>query len=215
MGKNEILREAILGLLTSVGAIIVDDHIVYTSGKHGSAYINKDAIYPHTSEISRLCRMIAIEFIDDKIEVVAAPVIGGVILSQWTAYHLSRITGREVLSVYAEKTKDDGFVIKRGYDKIISGKKVLVVEDILNTGGSAKKVVDKVRILGGEVVGVGAICNRGGVTASDISNPPKLTSLIDIKLDSWDEQNCPLCAKDMPINTQIGKGMEYLTRKKI
>ena len=98
MNQQEVLR-----ILRKVGAVIVDSHIVYTSGLHGTAYVNKDAVYPHTKEISDLCRAIAGQFVDDGVEVVIAPAVGGVILSQWTAHHLSELTGREVLGIYAER----------------------------------------------------------------------------------------------------------------
>lgn len=208
-------NKKVLSILTKAGAIIKDGHIVYTSGKHGSAYVNKDALYPHTKDTSKLCREIAKQFADDNVEVVVAPAIGGVILSQWVAYHLSQMTGREILGVYAEKTDSgDEFVIKRGYDKLIKGKNVLVVEDILTTGGSVKKVIEVVRSLGGKVIGLGAICNRGKVTPQDVADPGKMFALVNIELDMWDEADCPLCARGYPINTDVGKGREYLTKNK-
>ncbi|MFH1067408.1 MAG: phosphoribosyltransferase family protein [bacterium] len=210
MNEQEILK-----LLSSVGGVITDSHIVYTSGKHGSAYVNKDAIYPHTKETSELCRAIAEEFAQAQVDVVIAPAIGGVILSQWVAHHLSQICKREVLGVYAEKDeKGEGFVIKRGYDKLISGKKVLVVEDVLTTGGSAKKVIEAARAIGGQIVALAVLCNRGGITPEELGGVPKLFSLVNVKLDAWDEKDCPLCAKGAPINTNVGKGREYLSRKK-
>jgi len=208
-------EQGVLQVLSKVGAVITESHIVYTSGKHGTAYVNKDAVYPHTKETSDLCRAIAEQFANDDVEVIIAPAIGGVILSQWTAHHLSEITGREVLGVYAEKAESgDAFVIKRGYDKIVAGKNVLVVEDVLTTGGSAKKVVEAARALGGNIVGLGVLCNRGGITPQDVADPPKLFALVNVKLDAWDEAECPLCANNVPINTDVGKGREYLARKK-
>jgi len=210
MNEQEVLQ-----VLGKVGAVIANSHIVYTSGKHGTAYVNKDAVYPHTAETSRLCRAIAEWFADENVEVVIAPAIGGVILSQWTAHHLSEMNGHEVLGVYAEKSEGgDAFVIKRGYDKLIAGKNVLVVEDVLTTGGSAKKVIEATRAIGGNVIGLGVLCNRGGITPEDVANPPKLFALVSIKLDAWDEAECPLCAQSVPINTDVGKGREYLARKK-
>ena len=206
-------EQDVLKILSRLNAIVTDSHIVYTSGKHGNAYVNKDAIYPHTKETSQLCRAIAEQFFDSDVEVVIAPSIGGVILSQWVAYHLTEITGREVLGVYAEK-EGDSFVIKRGYDKIVQGKKVLVVEDVLTTGGSVKKVIEATRALEGNVVGLGVLCNRGGITLQDVSNPPKLAALVNVKFDSWDEAECPLCSKGVPINTDVGKGRDFLAKKK-
>ena len=136
-------EQQVLEVLGRVGAVITDSHIVYTKKEptlecpsgwfHGTAYINKDAVYPHTAETSRLCRAIAERFADDKVQVVIAPAIGGVILSQWIAYHLSEMNGHEVFGVFAEKEgtelvsssygplppkHEDKFVIKRGYDKL-------------------------------------------------------------------------------------------------
>lgn len=209
MNEQEVLQ-----LLGKVGAVITDSHIVYTSGKHGPAYVNKDAVYPHTAETSRLCRAIAEQFSNRCVEVVIAPAIGGVILSQWTAHHLSEITGREVLGVYAEKSESgDTFVIRRGYDKLVSGKYVLVVEDVVTTGGSARKVIEATREIGGFVIGLGVLCNRGGITPQDVADVPKLFALVNIQLDAWDEADCPLCSQGVPINTTVGKGREFLARK--
>jgi len=207
-------RKEVLETLSKVDAVITDSHIVYTSGKHGSAYVNKDAIYPHTLKTSNLCRMIAEQFQDDEVQVVIAPAVGGVILSQWTAHHLTYLTGNEVLGVYADKI-DDGFIIKRGYDKLIRDKRVLVVEDVLTTGGSARKTVEAVRVYGGTVVGVGVLCNRGGITSQDLANVPKLVALMDVKLSMWDEADCPLCKDNIPINTDVGKGREFVRAHEI
>lgn len=208
-------QQEVLQLLGRVGAVITDSHIVYTSGKHGTAYVNKDAVYPHTDETSKLCRAIAEKFANSGVQVVIAPAIGGVILSQWTANHLTELTGSEVLGVYAEKADSgDAFIIKRGYDKLVAGKNVLVVEDVLTTGGSAKKVVEATRAIGGNVIGLGVLCNRGGITPQDVADVPELFALANVKLDAWDEAECPLCARNVPINTDVGKGREYLARKR-
>lgn len=208
MNEQEVLQ-----VLGKVGAVIADSHIVYTSGKHGTASLNKDAVYPHTAETSRLCRAIAERFVDDGVEVVIAPAIGGVILSQRTAHHLTEMNGHEVFGVYAEKSDGDAFVIKRGYDKLIIGKNVLVVEDVLTTSGSAKKVVEATRAIGGNVVGLGVLCNRGGITSQDVADVPKLDALVNVKLDAYDEAEFPLCERNIPINTEVGKGREFLARK--
>lgn len=205
-----------LSVLHRVGALLTG-HFVGTSGKHLQHYVNKDAVYPHTEETSALCLAIAQEFSSDKdnVEVVIGPEKGAIILSQWTAYHLTMISGLETLSVYAEKAPDgDGFVIKRSYDKLVTGKNVLVVEDVLTTGGSAKKVIEAVRAIGGKVIGLGVLCNRGGITPANLADVPKLFALANVSLESWAPDECPLCDKGIPINTDVGKGAEYLAKKK-
>ncbi len=211
----QITEEKVLKVLRDCNAVITDSHIVYTSGKHGSAYVNKDAVYPHTKITSWLCEAFAWQFAKQGIEAVIGPEKRGIILAQWTAHHLSCPRIREVLAVYAEKADDgESFVIKRGYDKLISGKKVLVVEDVLTTGGSAKKVVEAVRAIGGKVAGLAVLCNRGGITPKDVGEVPKLFALVNLKLDSWEEDSCHLCDTGVPLNLDVGKGREFLERKK-
>ncbi|MDO8470868.1 MAG: phosphoribosyltransferase family protein [bacterium] len=194
MDQDEVLR-----ILREVGAVL-NGHFVLTSGKHSEVYVNKDALYPYTGKTGRLCEMIAKHFEQDGVQTVIGPAMGGVILSQWTAYHLDWILGRDVSAVYAEKVGNgDAFTISRGYDELIPGRKVLVVEDVLTTGGSAKKVVEVVRQLGGNVVGVGVLCNRGGVTFHDVGDVPKLFALCTITLNTWAREECPLCSQGVPI----------------
>jgi len=208
------LEKKVLKILRDVDAMVIG-HFVLASLLHAKVYINKDAIYLHPKKISLLCRYIAKNFVKDKVDAVVSPATGGIVLSQWTAYHLSRLTRREVLAVYAEKDGKGGFVLKRGYDKVIKGKRVLVVEDILTTGGSVKKVIELVRSHGGIVVGLGALCNRGKVTPADVADPTEFFALVDIDVETWPEVKCPLCARSVPINTDLGKGKEYLASKKV
>lgn len=207
-------EQRVLQSLSRIGAVIKESHIVYSAGQHGSEYVNKDAIYPHTELTSSLCRLIAEEFQHENPEAVIAPAVGGVILSQWVAHHLTQLLGYQVWSVYADKDAEQ-FIIKRGYDKLVSAKNVLVVEDVLNSGGSVEKVVRAVRAIGGNPIGVGALCNRGGVTSEMIGRVPKLYSLVNVTMQKWEESNCPFCEAGTPINTEVGHGREFLARAAI
>ena len=215
--KQSERNQDIQNIFEAAKAIITNGHFVYASGLHGDTYINKDAIYPHTAYVSKLCSYIAEEFIGKEVYAVIGPVVGGVALSQWTAHHLSLLMHKEVFALYADKEEKSGetnFVIKRGQDKFITnGKRILVVEDILTTGGSVKKVIEAVRMHNGTVVGVGALCNRGQVTAEDIGEVPVLRALKNVTLQTYDMEKCPLCLRNVPINTTVGKGKEYLEKK--
>lgn len=208
MKESEILK-----ILSEVGALITDSHIVYTSGRHGNAYVNKDALYPHTDKTALLCKEIAQRVKDINIEIVAGPTIGGVILSQWVAHFLSEISGKKSLAVFSEEDAEKNRFFKRGYDKLIPGKNVLIVEDILTTGGSAKKVIEAVKNCGGKPAGCAVLCNRGGVGKDDLG-VPFLDALVNISLDSWDEKECPLCLKGVPVNTNVGKGLEFINKNR-
>ena len=204
----------VIQILSDVGAVTTG-HFVYTSRKHGSIYVNKDVIYLNVEKTSNLCHAIAKHFAKEKVETVIAPATGGIVLSEWTARHLTEMNGQSVNSVYADKSKDgDVFIIKNSYEKLISNKRILVVEDILNTGGSAKKVIEATRKIGGKVIGLGAICNRGEVIEKDVANVPKIFSLLKLTLDAWEEKDCPLCKKDIPISIEVGKGKEFLAQKR-
>jgi orotate phosphoribosyltransferase len=193
-------------ILAEARAIITGSHVVYTSGKHGSAYVNKDAVYPSTARVSELCRHLADAARAHGPEVVCGPAMGGIILAQWTGHHLG------LPAVYAEKAASGGMALRRGYDRLVAGRRVLVVEDVVNTGGSLKDAIGAVHAAGGRVVAAAALVNRGGVQAADVG-APELVALLDVALDAWDPEACPLCRDGVPINTEVGKGRELLARR--
>lgn len=205
-------EDEVLDLLQKVGAFR-SGHFVYTSGRHGDAYVLKDALYISTKDTSHICSEMARRFANDSIDVVIGPAIGAAILAQWTALHLSEMTKRDVGAVYADKDGQGGFVIKRGYDKYIAGKKILVVEDLTTTGGSVRKVVEAAQGVGAEVVGVVVLCNRGNVTKEQIGNPPKFEQLVSLDLESWEAGDCDLCKTGIPVNVDIGHGKAFLAQK--
>lgn len=191
-------------IIDDCDALITDTHIVYSSGKHGDTYFNKNRIFTKPDYISWIGKQFAQEFADNKIDAVIGPVTGGAILSSWTAYYLSEVENKNIHSLYADKKGDD-FVIKRGYDKFCRNKNVLVVEDVLTTGNSIKKVIKVVIDNGGRVVGIASICNRGSLTKSDFG-VKKFFSLKIIELKSYSAKDCPLCDKGIPINKELGHG---------
>lgn len=214
-------NEKTLKILEQTGAIIINDHFVYTSGKHGSVYIRKDKLYPHTQLTAKVCEMMARSVQDKKIDVVVGPSVGGIILSQWVAYYLSKLTKREVLSVFTEKDYDDvqkfdrPQLFKRGYDQLVKNKRVLVVEDLTTTGASVKKVVERVKEAKGKVVGVFVLLNRNPEEVNKKLMKSPFFALSVFKADAWDAKNCPLCKEGIPINTIVGHGREFLHKKRV
>lgn len=212
-------EKKVISILKKVRAVITNDHFVYTSGKHGSVYIRKDKLYPYTTLTSRVCKMMAEQVKDLDIDVVVGPALCGIVLSQWVAYHLSKIKKREILSVFTEKTTDDiqlfdrPQMLKRGYDALVRGKRVLVVEDLSTTGASVKKVVDRVREAGGVVSCAFILVNRNPKDINEAYMGSPLKSLAVFKADAYDAKNCPLCKKNIPINTEVGHGKEYLLQR--
>lgn len=207
-------EKKLLQILKRVGAIITDSHIVGTSGKHMSVYINKDALYPHTSDSAKVGKMFADKFKSKNIDVVVAPALGGIILSQWSAYYLSKLKKKEVLGIYTEKDEEKNQIFKRGYDKLVKGKHVLIIEDIANTGGSVKKVINSVRKAGGIISAVCVMVNRDTKLNTTKTMGAPFSSLAILKADAWEAKDCQLCKNNVPINTTVGHGKEFLASKK-
>jgi orotate phosphoribosyltransferase len=152
----------------------------------------------------------------DQVDVVIGPTMGGAVLAQWMAYHLNaKRTAGETLPAFAEKLgegEQKRFVIRRGYDSFMRGKSVIVVDDLLTTGASARKVVECVRAHQGKIMAMSVICNRGDVKPADIGNV-KINALADVSLEAWPEEECPLCKNNVPINTSLGKGKAFLEKQ--
>ncbi len=208
------MNEEIIDILKKVGAFMTEGHFVGTSGIHINTYINKDALYTHPKETSRVCELMAEKVKGINIDVVVGPAMGGIILSQWTAYHLSNIKKKEILAVYTEKNKEGAQTFTRGYDKIVSGKNILIVEDAPTTGGSAKKVVEIVGVAGGKVVAVSVMVNKNKkeVTSEFFGVP--LFPLAEVEMQSYEAEDCLMCKNGVPINTTVGHGKKFLESKK-
>ncbi len=208
-------------ILRDTEALIENDHFVYVSGDHGSGWIDKDVIFTNTETVDKLSKMLADATVDLDIDVVCGPSFGGVVVATWTARHLA------VLSVYAEQetpaeaeqskqplsatTDRPRYVLKRNYDKIVHGKRVLVADDIVNAGISIRSTADAVKAAGGEVVAAATYVNRGNVTAADIG-VPEFRYLLEYPIPHWPANNCKLCKSGTPINTDHAHGSEFLER---
>jgi orotate phosphoribosyltransferase len=199
----------VVQILKNAGAIL-EGHFIGTSGRHLSLYVNKDMVSPHPGAVSKIGRLFAELNKEKEIEAVVSPAVGAIALSQWTAYHLSEMTGKDVLSLFTEKTSENGQEFKRGYDLMVKGKKTLVVEDTAATGGSVKKTYDAVVAAGGNVVQVSLMVNRdpGRINAETMGFP--LNWLGVVPAESWGEDEVPDWLKKIPINTTVGHGAKYL-----
>ncbi|MDZ7343121.1 MAG: orotate phosphoribosyltransferase, partial [candidate division KSB1 bacterium] len=131
----------------------------------------------------RLCRVAQQYFSEQKIDVVIAPAVGGIIV----AYEVGRLLQARVL--FAER-QENQMTLRRGFH-ISPGEKVLVCEDVITTGGSVREVIDLVRGTGGEIVGVFCIVDRSSGKAN-FGVP--LVSTLQLAPEIYRPENCPLCA---------------------
>ncbi|MBI3231544.1 MAG: phosphoribosyltransferase [Candidatus Doudnabacteria bacterium] len=207
------IQKEVLDILKKTGAVVVDSHFVGTSGRHFAVYINKDALYPHGQETSKIAKIFAGKAKDLGVEVVVGPALGGIILAQWTAHELSAITGIDVMGVYTEKTEGGGQALKRGYDNLVKGKKVLIVEDLTTTGDSAKKVVEAVQAARGLVAAVSVMVNKSPQTVNAEFFGVPFLPLAELPVPNYEAAECPLCKSGVLINTTVGHGKKYLEAK--
>ena len=174
-------------LLIKHGAIL-EGHFLLTSGLHSGMYVEKFQVLQYPKATEQLCEGFAEKFKDEKIDVVIGPVTGGIILAHETAKHFG------TRAIFAER--DNGrMTIKRGFE-IQPGERVLIVEDIVTTGGSVMEVIDVVREWGGIVAGVAMLVDRSGGTV-DFGVPAK--ALLTLKIDTFTPENCPLCKAGTPL----------------
>lgn len=208
MNSTECTEEEMIKMFEEKG-VIKRGHFKLTSGKHSDLYINKDWIMYHPN----LFKMVVFEFMGmivrllPECEVVTGPAIAGAVMAAPVALLSTRHF------VYPEKVDDSPvagnpykwwkMVFRRGYGKGIQGKKVLVIEDIITTGGSVFKTIDAIKENGGDPIGVFCIWNR----RADWDYPDiKVFSLINKKVDAWWSQDgeCPLCNQNIELQDPKG-----------
>src|SRR5205809_6340481 len=137
-------------------------HFVYTSGRHGADYFEKFRILEDPKATTQLAAMIAMEFRRLMPELVAGPTTGGIIL----AYEVARQLG--VSAVYVERGETGGRVLRRGFE-VPPGTRVLVVDDVVTTGGSVAETEACITNAGGVVIGIGVLADgTAGRAGTDV-----------------------------------------------
>ncbi len=170
---------------------LLKGHFRLTSGLHSPVYWEKARVLQYPAYTESLCRMIADHFRGYGAEVVAGPTTPGIILAYETARQLG------VRAIFAEKAESGGREFRRGFE-IAPGEKVLVVDDIMTTGGSVQDVLAAVTKLGGEVIGVGVLVYRS-TSEPDFGAP--FFACHRTETVTYKPESCPLCKAGVPLIT--------------
>ncbi len=182
----------LLERLVDAGAI-KDGHFLLASGRHAARYVEKFDLLRDPSATSLVCQGFTERFQDANIEVVAGPTTGGILL----AFEVGRQLG--VPAAYAERLKDgsDGREFRRGTTEFREEQRILIVDDVLTTGGSIRETLAALRKHPVQVVGIGLLVDRSGgrVKFGDIS----MQSLLTLDVETWTPADCPLCAIGVPL----------------
>lgn len=162
--------------------VLLSGHFLLTSGRHAANYMQCAKLLQYPDIAGKLCSQLAGYFADSGVSVVAGPATGAIII----AYEVARALG--VRSIFTER--ENGIMsLRRGFN-VSADDKVLVVEDVITTGGSVREVIDLMREKGASVVGAGVWVDR---SAGKIDFGVPLRSLISLEIESFDPQECPLC----------------------
>lgn len=176
--------DEILTLFRESGALL-DGHFELSSGLHSPNYFQCALLLQEPPRAEKLSRALA-EKIDVQVECVIGPALGAVTF----AYEMARALG--VRGLFSER-KEGVMQLRRGFS-LKPGERVLVCEDVLTTGGSAKEVTRLVRELGAEPVAVGSLLNRsGGNPFADEGLP--LFALAEVQVEAYERGDCPACAR--------------------
>ena len=179
-----------LETLRASGAL-KEGHFVLSSGRHSDQYIEKFDLLRQPTATSDVCRLIADRFRDLEIDVVAGPTTGGVIL----AFEVARQLG--VAAAYAERStnRETGREFRRG-TTFPAGSRVLVVDDILTTGGSLRETLEALAAHPVDIAGVAVLVDR---SSGDADVPVPYMALATMNIQTWDAAGCPLCALGEPV----------------
>ena len=182
-----MIDKDILKLFEEHGALL-SGHFRLSSGLHSEKYLQCALVLQYPDIAEELSRELAKKFAKEKIDVVIGPALGGITL----AYEVARALG--VRGLFTER-QEGKMVLRRGFS-IKEREKALVVEDVITTGGSTKEVIDVVKSQGADVVGVGSIIDR---SSGEVDFGASFQSLARIRIETFEEKNCPLCRKNVPI----------------
>lgn len=167
---------------------LLEGHFQLTSGRHSSRYIEKIRILQNPEQASQLCKLMADRIIGLEFDAVVGPAYGGIVL----AFETARLIGSQFIFT---QRKDDNMAVRSGFD-LSDVKRVVVIEDIVTTGGSVMEVIDYFRSVNINVTAVAAIVDRSG---GKVDFGCEFIPLLTLDIPSWEADECPLCKNEIPI----------------
>lgn len=174
-------KDSIMDIFMRTGAVM-KGHFLLTSGLHSDTYIQCARVLQYPEYTAKLTGVIAGTFKHESIDLVVGPAVGGILV----AYEVARQLG--VPALFTER-EDGVMTLRRGFD-ISPGKRVLVAEDVVTTGGSVKEVIKVVRGQGAEVAGVGLLVDRSG---GSVNFGVKKQAVLTLDVKTYSPLDCPMC----------------------
>ena len=204
MNKRDDLRTKALKDLRDSEVLMLDGHFDYGNGFHGRVYLNPHQLFRHPSTIWRLAQdlldVLPPELLADT-DVVAGPVTGGALLAHTIA---GLLDGRRALThpqcSFAPFTHVDGrFILRSFYAREMAGRRVLIADDVRNTGKTFQVCAELVKQAGGQVIGTAEICDRLEAIAD--AGVPNFALAEYAAPENYAAADCPMCKSSMPITS--------------
>jgi len=174
--------------METAGALL-DGHFKLSSGLHSGRYLQCALYLADPARAEAAGRQLAARLKGASAQLVLSPALGGVIIG----HEVARALGTDFQ--FTERV-DGIMTLRRGF-AVEPDTRVVIVEDVITTGGSSREVMEVVKASGGTVVGVGAIVNRSG--RDNPFAPLQFTSLLSLDIPTWEPAACPLCSDGTPL----------------
>jgi len=192
--KNKLTQKEILEMFQNCGGLL-SGHFRLSSGLHSGKYLQCALVLQYPDLAEKLCKELASKFnlSGSKIDAIISPAIGGIVVGQ----EVAKVLGCRAL--FCEREEGE-MKLRRGFE-IGRGEKVIIVEDVITTGGSVKEIVGIVKNRGGEVKGIGAIVDRTKPSFSSELNSLNLSlkSLLRMDIETYSPGECPICKEGIPL----------------
>ena len=178
----------VMDLLEWTGAIM-KGHFKLTSGRHSDTYIEKFRLLENPVALDKICLTMAQYYKEKKVDLVVGAAIGGILLSGGLGRHLN------CKHIFSERVEGE-MIFRRGFN-IEKNTNILIVEDIVSTGGSIYELINLINKYDAEIIGITSIVNRSNKSLELGSN---FTSLLNLPVESWNESEIPNWLKKIPLN---------------
>ena len=181
--------DAAMQIFEEAGAIR-HGHFELTSGLHSATYVQCALVLQYPKYAEQLGRALAAEFMDLRVDCVASPALGGVIIGHEVARAIPpRPDRKPVRAIFVERDATGALTLRRGF-RVEPDEHVLVVEDVWTTGGSTCETIRVLEEAGARVVAAGALIDRSG---GRMELPVRTEALVELKIENYDVSDCPLC----------------------
>ena len=189
MSNNDILD-----LLKDSGAFL-EGHFLLTSGRHSDRYIEKFRLMESPNHLDKVCKRMSEQFNSNEVDIVLGAAIGGILLSSGVAKYLGK------KGIFTERVEGD-MKLRRGFE-IKENSNIVIVEDIVSTGGSIFELIEVVKACKANIRGVTSIVHR---SVEEIDFGCTYKPLLNYPVESWDEKNIPDWLKKVPMTKRGRSG---------